>query len=83
VIAQRSEARREVRVLTAQGRASGAVLATLPVAFVALLSGTGGNGLGAFYRTPMGSALLAGGLVCAGAGHMWIRRILANAEAER
>jgi tight adherence protein B len=83
VIAQRSDARREVRILTAQGRASGAVLAALPVAFVALLSGTGGPGLGAFYRTPVGSALLAAGLACAGAGHMWIRRILATAEAER
>jgi tight adherence protein B len=82
VIAQRAEARREVRVLTAQGRASGAVLAALPVAFVALLSGTGGNGLGAFYRTPAGSALLAAGLVCAAAGHVWIRRILAKAEVE-
>ena len=83
VIAQRSEARREVRVITAQGRASGAVLAALPVAFVALLSGTGGDGLGAFYRTPMGSALLAAGLVCAGAGHLWIRRILASVEGGR
>ncbi|HEV3475715.1 MAG TPA: type II secretion system F family protein [Actinomycetota bacterium] len=81
VIAQRSAARREVRALTAQGRASGAVLAALPVAFVALLSGTGGDGLGAFYRTPLGSLLLITGLAFAGIGHLWIRRILARAEA--
>lgn len=83
VMSQRSLARREVRGLTAQGRASGAVLAVLPVAFVALLSGTGGDGLGAFYRTPLGSALLVVGLMLAGAGHVWIRRILAKAEADR
>jgi len=82
VMAQRSLARREVRALTVQGRASGAVLAVLPVAFVALLSGTGGDGLGAFYRTPLGSMLLVVGLSLAAAGHWWIRGILAKAEAD-
>jgi tight adherence protein B len=37
VVGDRIRSRREVRSLTAQGRASGAVLAVLPIAFVALL----------------------------------------------
>jgi tight adherence protein B len=83
VIGQRLEARREARALLAQGRASGAVLAVLPVAFVALLSGTGGDGLGAFYRTPLGSVLLLAGLALDGLGFAWIRRLVRRAEGDR
>jgi tight adherence protein B len=76
IVAQRADARRTVRALTAQGRASGAVLAVLPIAFVTLLSWTGGDGLGAFYRTPLGSGLLLAGLACDAGGFLWIRRII-------
>jgi len=76
IIKQRLDARTRVRALTAQGRASGAVLAVLPVAFVTLLSGTSGDGLGAFYRTPLGAGLLIAGLVCEALGSLWIRRIV-------
>jgi tight adherence protein B len=82
-VGQRVEARRGSRALTAQGRASGAVLAVLPVAFVALLSGTGGNGLGAFYRTPLGASLLLLGTLLDAAGFAWIRRIVAGVERSR
>jgi Flp pilus assembly protein TadB len=81
VIGDRVRSRREIRALTAQGRASGAVLAVLPVAFVALLSGTGGEALGAFYRSPSGAAFLLAGLVCDLLGFLWIRRIVLRAEA--
>jgi tight adherence protein B len=83
VVGQRVEARRGSRALTAQGRASGAVLAVLPVAFVALLSGTGGDGLGAFYRTPLGAGLLMMGVLLDAAGFLWIRRIVGRAERSR
>lgn len=76
IVGHRAEARRQLRSLTAQGRASGTVLAVLPIAFVSLLSGTGGDGLGAFYRTWQGSALLLAGGVCEVLGFMWIRRIV-------
>jgi tight adherence protein B len=75
-VGQRTAARRQLRALTAQGRASGTVLAVLPIAFVILLSWTGGDGLGAFYRTAQGSLLLLAGLVCEGLGFAWIRRIV-------
>ena len=83
VVGQRVEARRGARALLVQGRASGAVLAALPVAFVALLSGTGGDGLGAFYRTPLGAGLLVGGVLMDAAGFVWIRRIVARVERPR
>ena len=77
---RRAEARRRVRALTAQGRASGAVLAVLPVAFVGLLSGTSGNGLGTFYTTPRGAVLLGLGVALQVAGFLWIRVILRRAQ---
>jgi tight adherence protein B len=80
LIVRRVRARRRLRALSAQGRASGAVLAVLPAAFVGLLSGTSGNGLGVFYRTPVGSLLLIAGLACTGLGLLWIRAILRRAE---
>jgi tight adherence protein B len=76
VVGQRAESRRQVRALTAQGRASGAVLAVLPIAFVGLLSGTSGDGLGAFYQTLPGAGLLLAGLVCDLLGFAWISRIV-------
>jgi tight adherence protein B len=75
IVGRRVETRRQARALSAQGRASGAVLAVLPVAFVGLLSGTSGSGLGAFYRTATGSTLLLLGLGLQGVGFLWLRRI--------
>lgn len=75
-VARRVEARRHVRALTAQGRASGVVLAVLPVVFIGLLTATSGDGLGAFYRTPEGAILLGAGLGLDGLGFLWVRRIL-------
>jgi len=80
LVSERTRARRRLSALTAQGRASGAVLTVLPVAFVGLLSGTGGGGLGAFYRTTLGAGLLAAGLALEGLGFLWIRRILGAAS---
>jgi tight adherence protein B len=81
VVGDRVSGRREVRALTAQGRASGAVLAVLPVAFVALLSGTGGEALDAFYRSSLGAGLLGAGLLLEVLGFLWIRRIVRRAES--
>jgi tight adherence protein B len=81
VIGQRAETRRQVRALTAQGRASGAVLAVLPIAFVGLLSWTSGDGLGAYYRTTPGAVLLLSGLVCDLLGFLWIRQIVWSERA--
>jgi tight adherence protein B len=81
VIRARFDDRRTIRALTTQARSSGVVLSVLPVAFVALLSGTGGDDLGAFYRTGSGAALLLLALVLQAAGFAWMRWIVQRVEA--
>lgn len=81
VIRLRLDDRRAIRALTVQARSSGAVLAVLPIGFVALLSGTGGDGLGAFYRTPSGAVLLLGALCLQALGFTWMRWIVQRVEA--
>ena len=76
----RREDRGAIRALTAQARSSGVVLAVLPIAFVALLSGTGGDDLGAFYRTSAGSVLLLIALCFQGLGFAWMRRIVRRVD---
>ena len=80
VIRLRLEDLRAARSLTAAARSSGVVLAVLPIGFVALLSGTGGDGLGAFYRTHTGAFLLAAALSLQGLGFAWMRRIIRRIE---
>ena len=81
VIRARLDDRRGIRALTAQARTSGAVLAVLPIGFVALLSGTGGDGLGDFYRSPAGVALLLVALCLQGLGFAWMRLIVRRVES--
>jgi tight adherence protein B len=80
VVRARREDRGAIRALTAQARSSGVVLAVLPIAFVALLSGTGGDDLGAFYRTSAGSGLLLIALCFQGLGFAWMRRIVRRVD---
>jgi len=81
LLALRLRGRRQGRALTAQARASGAVLAVLPIAFVGLLSGTSGAALGAFYRTAHGSILLLTGFLLESVGFLWLRRLARGGEA--
>ena len=80
IVVRRVEARRQARALSAQARASGAVLASLPIAFVGLLSGVSVGGLGDLYRTPVGALLLCSGLGLDWLGFNWLRRIGAAGE---
>lgn len=80
VVGERTADRRHLRAMTAQATMSGAVLAALPVAFIALLSGVGGGGLGTFYRSPLGAFLLLAGLALDALGFLWMRRIVAGVE---
>ena len=80
VIGRRANEQRHLRALTAQAKVSGVVLAALPVAFIALLSGAGGDGLGAFYRSPAGAALLLSGIGLDALGFAWMQRIVRGVE---
>jgi tight adherence protein B len=80
VIGRRAGEHRHLRALTAQAKVSGAVLAALPVAFIALLSGASGDGLGSFYRSPLGVTLLLSGVILDALGFAWMRRLVRNVE---
>lgn len=75
-IRHRIAVRRELRALTAQGRISGAVLGTLPVAFFLVLSATSHHELAPVYRSPAGAAMVIAGLVLEGVAYVWIRHLL-------
>lgn len=75
-IRHRIALRRELRALSAQGRLSGLVLASLPIAFSLVLATTGRARLAPIYSSPAGMAMVAGGLAMEILAFLWIRRLL-------
>lgn len=75
-IRRRVALRRELRALTAQGRISGAVLGSLPVAFFVVLTATSRGSLEPVLRSSAGIAMVGAGLLMQGAAYVWIRRLL-------
>lgn len=73
---ERSEATREVRALTAQARLSGAILGLLPIGFFGFLWTTSRGDIEGAFRTPVGIAAVATGLVLETGAFLWIRRLL-------
>ncbi|MHB8780479.1 MAG: type II secretion system F family protein [Candidatus Geothermincolia bacterium] len=80
MIADRSVLAREVRAMTAQGRLSGYIVASLPLAFLLLECVVARDRMGALFGTAGGWSVLAAGLGLEAAGLLWIRRICAGAE---
>jgi len=68
--------KRQVRVYTAQGRASGYTLAALPIIVGLVISLINPGYMQTLVREPLGQALLVGGLALQGVGFLWIRRIV-------
>ena len=75
-IRHRLAVRRELKALTAQGRISGAVLGSLPIAFFLVLAATSRRELTAVYRSGLGIAMLSAGFALQGLAYLWIRRLL-------
>jgi tight adherence protein B len=75
-IRHRIEVRRELRALSAQGRVSGAILGSLPIAFFLVLAGTSHRELAPVYRSPAGIAMVSAGLVMEAVAYLWIRRLM-------
>jgi tight adherence protein B len=76
-IRHRVAVRRELRAASAQGRISGAIMGTLPIAFFLFLSVTSHDRLGPVLRSGAGMAMVGTGLVLEGLAYLWIRRLLA------
>jgi tight adherence protein B len=64
----------EVRALSAQARASAAVIAAAPVAF-SVLAGLGDRRIFAFFASPLGLVLLVAGLGLDALGAWWMHRL--------
>jgi tight adherence protein B len=75
-IRHRIAVRKELRALSAQGRISGLILGSLPIAFSLVLAATRRAELVPVYRSPTGLALMAVGLLMEAMAFIWIRRLL-------
>jgi tight adherence protein B len=75
-IRHRIAVRTELRALSTQGRVSGAIMGSLPIAFFAVLATTSRRQLAPVYRSSAGIAMLSAGLTMEGLAYLWIRRLL-------
>jgi tight adherence protein B len=75
-IRHRISLRKELRAISAQGRISGLVLASLPIAFSLVLGITSSARLAPIYNSFAGMAMVGGGLVMEVLAFLWIRRLL-------
>ena len=80
-LADRREAARELRSLTAQARLSAAILGLLPLGFFLFLSVVARRDIDSAYRTTAGASAIGIGLALQGAAFVWIRRLLRVDEA--
>jgi tight adherence protein B len=80
-LADRREAARELRSLTAQSRLSAAILGLLPLGFFLFLSVVARRDIESAYRTTAGASAIGIGLALQGAAFVWIRRLLRVDEA--
>jgi tight adherence protein B len=75
-INNRVRMRREIMTLTAQGRASGVVLALMPVGVGFIMSLVNPTYLRPLFEEPVGQACVAGAIVMEIIGFLVIRRIV-------
>jgi tight adherence protein B len=80
-LADRREAARELRSLTAQARLSAAILGLLPLGFFLFMSVVARRDIESAYRTAAGASAIGIGLALQGAAFLWIRRLLRVDEA--
>lgn len=80
-LADRREAARELRSLTAQARLSAAILGLLPLGFFLFMSVVARRDIESAYRTAAGASAIGIGLALQGAAFVWIRRLLRVDEA--
>ena len=75
-LADRREAARELRSLTAQARLSAAILGLLPLGFFLFMSVVARRDIESAYRTTAGASAIGVGLALQGAAFIWMRRLL-------
>jgi tight adherence protein B len=75
-IRERFKLRRQLRVITAQGRISGYVLAVLPIALGIVIFLLNPSYMSTLFNTGIGRLLVAGALILQILGYFWIRKIV-------
>jgi len=75
-IRERSQIRRQVATLSAEGRMSANVLIVLPVFIAVVLAVISPSYLTVFLTTPLGWAMIAAGLVLFAIGIVWLRAVV-------
>jgi tight adherence protein B len=75
-IRERSQIRRQVQTLSAEGRISANVLIALPVLIAVVLAVISPSYLTVFFTTPSGWALIAASLVLFAVGVVWLRAVV-------
>lgn len=76
VIRGRFKLARRVRTLSAEGRLSAWILALIPILLIGAMSYTSPTYLPILFKDPMGKNLVAGAVVLAMFGILWIRRVI-------
>lgn len=72
----REQVRRQIRVLSAEGRLSAVILAVLPVAIAGYISVVNPGYLTKLFDTSTGRLLIGAALALMGAGVLWLRKII-------
>ncbi|NNG15023.1 MAG: type II secretion system F family protein [Gemmatimonadales bacterium] len=75
-IRERFKLRRQLRVITAQGRISGYVLAVLPIVLGLVIFLLNPSYMSTLFNTGIGRLLVAGALILQILGYFWIRKIV-------
>jgi tight adherence protein B len=73
---ERERLRRQVQVLSAEGRLSAVILAGLPVVFIVYLVLVRPEYIGVLVTNPIGIAMVVVGLVLLGVGALWLRKVV-------
>jgi tight adherence protein B len=76
VVRQRFKIRRQLRVITAQGRMSGYVLAALPIFVGLAIYALNREYVTLLFTHPLGKILLVIAVVMQVVGYLWIRKIV-------
>ncbi len=73
---ERERLRRQVKVLSAEGRLSGWILGALPVLFFVYLALANPSYLAPLWKTPLGIAMMIGAAVLLSVGGFWLTKVV-------
>lgn len=73
---EREQVRRQIKVLSAEGRLSGIILVSLPFGLAGYISVVNPTYIGALFKETLGRVMIAGALFMMGVGIAWMKKII-------